>query len=78
VVAIAVIRRAYIHTIYKRISYATQGTIVSELYCNNSVPIEFKRFFELIRSDKDLDRRHLQRLFRDLFCCKHFQYGQRL
>ncbi len=40
----------------------------------NSVPVEFKRYFELIRSDKGLDYRRLRCLFRGLFCRQHFQY----
>jgi hypothetical protein len=38
------------------------------------VSIEFKRYFELIRSDKALDYRCLRRLFRDLFCRMRFEY----
>jgi len=40
----------------------------------NGVPVEFKKYFELIRSDKGLDYRRLRRLFRDLFCRQRFQY----
>jgi len=38
------------------------------------VPIEFKRYFELISSDKVLDYHCLRRLFRNLFCRMHFEY----
>ena len=38
------------------------------------VPIEFKRYFELIRSHKGLDYRCLRRLFRNLFCRMRFEY----
>ncbi|RDI78198.1 hypothetical protein Vi05172_g11797 [Venturia inaequalis] len=40
----------------------------------NGVPVAFKKYFELIRSDKGLDYRHLRRLFRALFYRQHFQY----
>jgi serine/threonine protein kinase len=40
----------------------------------NGIPVEFKKYFELIRSDKELDYRRLRRLFRDLFCRRRFQY----
>jgi len=41
----------------------------------NSVPIEFKEYFQLIRANnKKLDYRRLQHLFRGLFYRKHFQY----
>jgi hypothetical protein len=40
----------------------------------NGVPVEFKKYFELISSDKGLDYRRLRRLFRGLFCRQHFQY----
>lgn len=39
----------------------------------DGVPIEFKKYFELIRADK-LDYSLLKRLFRNLFRRKHFQY----
>jgi hypothetical protein len=38
------------------------------------VPDEFKKYFELIRLDKELDYARLRRLFRSLFFRKHFQY----
>ena len=38
------------------------------------VPIEFKKYFELIRSGKELDYGRLRRLFRGLFCRQHLQY----
>ena len=40
----------------------------------NGIPFEFKKYFELIRSDKELDYRRLRRLFRNLFCRQGFQY----
>lgn len=40
----------------------------------NGVPAEFKKYFELIRLDKELDYGRLQRLFRGLFYRKHFHY----
>ncbi|KAH8726656.1 casein kinase 1 epsilon [Phaeosphaeriaceae sp. PMI808] len=40
----------------------------------NGVPVEFKKYFELIRSEKELDYRYLRRLFRCLFRRQHFQY----
>jgi hypothetical protein len=40
----------------------------------NGVPAEFKKYFELIRLDKELDYGRLRRLFRGLFYRKHFQY----
>ncbi|PVH96983.1 kinase-like protein [Periconia macrospinosa] len=40
----------------------------------NGIPVEFKKYFELIRSDKELDYGRLRRLFRGLFYRKHFQY----
>ncbi|KAH8701335.1 casein kinase I isoform delta, partial [Phaeosphaeriaceae sp. PMI808] len=40
----------------------------------NSVPAEFKKYFELVRLDKKLDYGRLRRLFRGLFYRKHFQY----
>ena len=42
----------------------------------NGVPIEFKKYFELIHSDKRLDYGRLRRLFRGLFCRRHFQYDK--
>jgi hypothetical protein len=39
-----------------------------------SVPVEFKKYFELIRSDKELNYGGLRRLFRGLFSRQHFQY----
>ncbi|KAF2430739.1 kinase-like protein [Tothia fuscella] len=40
----------------------------------NGVPVEFKKYFELIRSDNELDYSGLRRLFRGLFRRQHFQY----
>jgi casein kinase 1/casein kinase I family protein HRR25 len=40
----------------------------------NGVPIEFKNYFEHIRSDKKLDYSYLLRLFRNLFRRKGFEY----
>ena len=40
----------------------------------NGVPIEFQKYFELIRSDKELNYGRLRRLFRGLFFRQHFQY----
>lgn len=40
----------------------------------NGVPVEFKQYFELIRSNKELDYGRLQRLFRSLFRRQHFEY----
>jgi hypothetical protein len=40
----------------------------------NGVPVEFKMYFELIRSGKELDYRRLGRLFRRLFWRQDFQY----
>lgn len=40
----------------------------------DGISVEFKRYFELIRSDSILDYRRLRRLFRGLFCRKHFEY----
>jgi hypothetical protein len=38
------------------------------------VPAEFKKYFELIRLDKELNYERLRRLFRGLFYRKLFQY----
>jgi hypothetical protein len=38
----------------------------------NSVPAKFEKYFELIRSGKELDYRHLRYLFRGLFCRQRF------
>jgi hypothetical protein len=40
----------------------------------NGVPVEFKKYFELIRLDKELDYGRLRRLFRGLFYRNHFQH----
>jgi serine/threonine protein kinase len=40
----------------------------------NSAPVEFKKYFELIRSKNELDYRLLRRLFRGLFRRNRFQY----
>ncbi len=40
----------------------------------NGVPVEFKKYFELVRSNEELDYGRLRRLFRDLFCRQRFQY----
>jgi len=40
----------------------------------DGVPVEFKKYFELIRSKEELDYGRLRRLFRGLFCRQHFQY----
>ena len=40
----------------------------------DGIPTAFKRYFELIRSDKVLDYRCSRRLFRDLFCRMRFEY----
>ena len=39
----------------------------------NGVPVEFKKYFELIRSKEELDYGRLRRLFRGLFCRQRFQ-----
>lgn len=46
----------------------------AELGLFDSIPIAFKRYFELIRSDDVLDYRGLRRVFRDLFCRMYFEY----
>jgi hypothetical protein len=40
----------------------------------NGVPVKFKKYFEPIRSDKELNYGGLRRLFRGLFSRQHFQY----
>lgn len=40
----------------------------------DGVPVEFKKYFELIRSDKELNYGSLRRLLRGLFSRQHFQY----
>lgn len=42
----------------------------------NDVPVEFKKYFELLRSDKKLDYKRLRRLFQGLFYRQHFQYDK--
>jgi hypothetical protein len=40
----------------------------------NGVPVEFKKYFELVHSKEELDYGRLRRLFRSLFCRQRFQY----
>jgi len=40
----------------------------------NGVPVEFKKYFELVRSKEELNYGRLRRLLRGLFCRQRFQY----
>jgi len=40
----------------------------------NGVPVEFKKYFEHVRSEKKLDHRYLRRLFRSLFRREDFEH----
>ncbi|KAF2839918.1 kinase-like protein [Patellaria atrata CBS 101060] len=59
---------------WQGLKYRSKGKekmILKNLF--NGIPIKFKKYFELIRSDKELDYRRLRCLFRDLFCRQCFQ-----